>query len=263
MSFNFNTDLNLPKGRKLSDRIKNPYKIPEGPDEPADDESESSIFESENPEPAKTLSSKYWSDPITKSEREMIDLDKINSLEENKKDWADTDDISSSMFGSSWHSPEEFKKLKENDGWLMSSDSIKDVLVKAESEAKKELVEIAPELIKKEVAKLGDDSTNFVKTLYNINELFEYIPNETKDEMMDELVGEIMKFKRRDELTGEPVSYFSSEAEARQFLDSIKDKKRMKSLRWKMPLVWRRIHGEDRKNLTPMAKRTLKSMSIY
>lgn len=141
---------------------------------------------------------------------------------------------------------------------------------KSEARAVVEVKKELPAMITSTITDIATDNVAVgMQKLVDAQNLIDSLPpGEEKDALNDKIVKTMMTFTANvtDPLTGatseQPL--FKSEADARKFIDEIKNRKHFKRLRWwKRPVLWKRLHGEQRGNLSPMTYRTLKSKSPF
>lgn len=137
------------------------------------------------------------------------------------------------------------------------------IIPAAENKAVAEIKEEAPNIVNGIMQNLTADDENLIKTLSTARELMLYLPDKEREEVENSVIDKLMTFKKTDNLTGKTVQYFNSTTEARQFLQALGNRKQMKSMRWKIPAMWRRMQSEQRKTISPMMMRTMRSLSVF
>lgn len=140
---------------------------------------------------------------------------------------------------------------------------------KSEARAIVEVKSALPAMIESTITDVATDNVavGMQKLVDAQNVIDSLPPGDEKDALNDDIVKTMMSFtaKVTDPLTGETKEkpLFDSEADARKFINDFKNQKHLKRLRWHRPVLWKRLHGEQRGNLSPMTYRTLKSKSPF
>lgn len=103
--------------------------------------------------------------------------------------------------------------------------------------------------------KLSEENINAYKLLNDVAQFMEWIPEEKMQDVEDQAAEVLMGLK--DPKTQKP--FFTSEAEARQFFRALRNKKRIKQMRWRIPELWQRLDTDNArtKDQSPMLRRTI------
>ena len=155
--------------------------------------------------------------------------------------------------------------------WIWAGEAPPDPeeIEKSEARAIVEVKSALPAMIKSTITDVATDNVavGMQKLVDAQNVIDSLPPGDEKDALNDEIVKTMMSFtaKVTDPLTGatKEKPLFDSEADARKFINDLKNQKHLKRLRWHRPVLWKRLHGEQRGNLSPMTYRTLKSKSPF